>query len=103
MPLQRMPRKREGEKRRLEISVDGRWLEICVDGSAFSRTGFISVLVGLASVLGIFKGNTKIAKSREINFFILRPHNMNLRPFSVWADNPTAEPHQPGLGQGEFS
>ena len=64
----------------LEEERRNAWVgDLFIDGFAFRGSGFISVFVGFAYILGILKGNTKIAKFRDINFFILMPHNVSYK------------------------
>lgn len=60
-------------------SERGRIKDLFVVMFAFCRSGFILVFVGFAYILGIFKGNTKMAKSREINLLTLMPHKYELQ------------------------
>ena len=53
------------------------WIrDLFMDGFTFCGSTFISVFVDFAYILSISKGNTKIARFRDINF-ILMPHNMS--------------------------
>ena len=47
-----------------------------MDGFAFCGSTFLSVVVDFAYILSTSKGNTKIARFRDINFIVI-PHNVS--------------------------
>lgn len=52
----------------LEEGRRNAWVgDLFIDGFAFCGSAFISVFGGFTYISGIFKGNVKIAKFREIN------------------------------------
>lgn len=53
--------------------------DLFIDMFAFCTAGFISVFIGFAYILGILMGNTKMAKSREINLLLLMSHEYELQ------------------------
>lgn len=52
--------------------------DLFIDGFAFCGSGFISMFVGFAYILGIFKESAKLAKSREVSLPILMPQKHEL-------------------------